>query len=911
MLDPVSALGLAASVVQLVQFGSGLVIKARSIVKSGKDSDLDVVSTLTREFEKIHDQFIVTLDRFERNSGITFQAAPTMSVVSTDALAAVRALSAEAYATAKKLEALLGYLKVQPELRRSRRQALVQAVRTDKRPSDHTSDLSQALQHVALESTTSHDTIINCIETLQGICRFDHTALNHTELVRLSTSLDAVSRQRWFKVITTCNNILSSLTFEERTWRQEAILEAHSRTFDWIFNSPDSGFRAWMQSAGNVFWIAGKAGSGKSTLMKYLSEHPRTSELLGAWSGHKRVILASHYFWYAGTRMQKTQLGLLRSILLQIVRQSPALAYTVVPQRFIKESHGEEYFPWTRQELTATLRAIAEHKDLSIRFCFFIDGLDEYDGDHSDIVEVISTLAKSPYIKICVSSRPWNVFTGAYGKDGKCKLLLQDLTKSDIEKYVSDTLMADRRFVRLHGPGELCRPLMLDIMRRAQGVFLWVFLVVRSLLRGLTDNNDVPTLMARLDHFPQDLDGFFEHMLESIDPVYQHHTARIFLAALQTEFRLPVSVPWHLGRELADPEYAMKAPIQKLTEIDELEIRNVTVYLNARCMDLLEIDNVKLQTIVFLHRTAKDYLEQDHVLAKIRRRAGASYDVRLSLAKVCLAEMKLQPSLPRFADLLSGLLQYGRLMNSTGTAAYLRLISELDQKGDRFVSDFGPERHQHWTAALTFVGSTYTFPNFLAFAVAVDLVSYVRATLRQHPAAMRSSHGKTLLEYALRPHKNLGGHELMLGDIITSDGIDPDMISLLLQHGANPNAYLYNESRLTLWEWFLSNSHDPLRQDSDPHIRTAKLMIQHGADLKRLCCSAAFNVASSKMLGSAQSSMRDALNAFMGTCPPTKVTAWNLLQSLLSDATLEELQLSIPQSKAWWAWWYAGARTVT
>ncbi|KAK4552268.1 hypothetical protein LTR86_010438 [Recurvomyces mirabilis] len=569
MLDPVSALGLAASVVQLVQFGSGLVIKARSIVKSGKNSDLDVVSTLTREFEKIHDQFIVTLDRFERNSGITFQAAPTKSDVSTDGLAAVRALSAEAYATAKKLEALLGYLKVQPELRRSRRQALVQAVRSQWKKddlaklqqelgalqqsmilymstSDHTSDLSQALQHVALESTTSHDTIINCIE-LQGICRFDPTALNHTELDRLSTSLDAVSRQRWFKVITTCNNILSSLTFEERTWRQKAILEAHSRTFDWIFNSPDSGFRAWMQSAGNVFWIAGKAGSGKSTLMKYLSEHPRTSELLGAWSGHKRVILASHYFWYAGTRMQKTQLGLLRSILLQIVRQSPALAYTVVPQRFIKESHGEEYFPWTRQELTATLRAIAEHKDLSIRFCFFIDGLDEYDGDHSDIVEVISTLAKSPYIKICVSSRPWNVFSGAYGKDGKCKLLLQDLTKSDIENYVSDTLMANQRFVRLHGPGELCRPLMLDIMRRAQGVFLWVFLVVRSLLRGLTDNNDVPTLMARLDHFPPDLDGFFEHMLENIDPVYQHHTARIFLAALQTEFRLPVSVPWHLG----------------------------------------------------------------------------------------------------------------------------------------------------------------------------------------------------------------------------------------------------------------------------------------------------------------------------------------------------------------------------
>ncbi|KAK4552269.1 hypothetical protein LTR86_010439 [Recurvomyces mirabilis] len=365
----------------------------------------------------------------------------------------------------------------------------------------------------------------------------------------------------------------------------------------------------------------------------------------------------------------------------------------------------------------------------------------------------------------------------------------------------------------------------------------------------------------------------------------------------------------------------MKAPIQKLTEIDELEIRNVTVYLNARCMDLLEIDNFKLQTIVFLHRTAKDYLEQDHVLAKIRRRAGTTYDVRLSLAKVCLAEMKLQPSLPRFTDLLSGLLQYGRLMETTGTAAYLRLIAELDRKGDRLVSDFGPERHQHWTVALTFAGSTYTFPNFLAFAVAVDLVIYVHATLQQQPATTRNLHGKTLLEYALRPHKSLGGHELMLGDTINADGIDPDMISLLLEHGANPSACLHHNSRLTLWEWFLTNSHDHLRQESDPHIRTTRLMIQHGADLKRLCCSAAFDVAGSETLGSAesglrddlnrQSSLRDALSAFMGTCQPKKIPAWNVLQSLLSDAKLGDLQQSIPQSQTWWTWWYAGGRTVT
>jgi hypothetical protein len=55
-----------------------------------------------------------------------------------------------------------------------------------------------------------------------------------------------------------------------------------------------------------------------------------------------------------------------------------------------------------------------------------VDGLDEYEGDHGEMAELIRMLAKSSNVKICVSSRPYLVFDDALQD---CPgLRLQDLT---------------------------------------------------------------------------------------------------------------------------------------------------------------------------------------------------------------------------------------------------------------------------------------------------------------------------------------------------------------------------------------------------------------------------------------------------------------------------------------------------
>jgi ATPase subunit of ABC transporter with duplicated ATPase domains len=85
--------------------------------------------------------------------------------------------------------------------------------------------------------------------------------------------------------------LLKTLCFEYIFERYEAVDESHKKTFDWIFQLPESSaqysegkrwadFPKWLQSGKGIYWINGKAGSGKSTLMKYIVRHQETKRYL-------------------------------------------------------------------------------------------------------------------------------------------------------------------------------------------------------------------------------------------------------------------------------------------------------------------------------------------------------------------------------------------------------------------------------------------------------------------------------------------------------------------------------------------------------------------------------------------------------------------------------------------------------
>jgi hypothetical protein len=71
--------------------------------------------------------------------------------------------------------------------------------------------------------------------------------------------------------------------------------------------------------------------------------------------------------------------------------------------------------------------------------------------------------------------------------------------------------------------------LVLKIVEMSSGVFLWVALIIKSLLQGLTNFDSVSDLIKRLLELLIELNDLFNRIIESISPVfYVKQAARLF-----------------------------------------------------------------------------------------------------------------------------------------------------------------------------------------------------------------------------------------------------------------------------------------------------------------------------------------------------------------------------------------------
>ncbi|RYP70622.1 hypothetical protein DL771_005335 [Monosporascus sp. 5C6A] len=98
-----------------------------------------------------------------------------------------------------------------------------------------------------------------------------------------------VTRSSQHQAEETKNRVLSSLWFREMNERENGIEKASYETVEWVFsdeplaNGEKCRFVEWLKSDQPVFWISGKPGSGKSTLMHYLLRDRRTTEYIETW----------------------------------------------------------------------------------------------------------------------------------------------------------------------------------------------------------------------------------------------------------------------------------------------------------------------------------------------------------------------------------------------------------------------------------------------------------------------------------------------------------------------------------------------------------------------------------------------------------------------------------------------------
>lgn len=344
--------------------------------------------------------------------------------------------------------------------------------------------------------------------------------------------------------------------------------------------------------------------------------------------------------------MQKSYQGLLQTLLYDIFRQCTALIREVCSDnRWAKSGHDSK---WSLLELGNILRKISGTNSVIRKFCFFIDGVDEFEGDHEAQTELCRTfkeLASSGHIKLVLSSRPWNIFEEQFGLAFP-KLYMQDLTREDIQVYTQSSLEEHSRWADLSSNDSQGQLLVSEITERSEGVFLWVRLVTKLLKTGLTNRDKLSDLHRRLRSFPTELEPFFKTMLESVEPFYHNHMSTTLQIALQSGDEPLGFLAYHFhNTEYEDANYAATLPVGLMEARDLEEIKSdISWHLDCRTRGLLEI-NPRSGIVNFLHRTARDFLETQEMHDFLTAKLDASMDFNpvLSLFKIKVALIKVSP----------------------------------------------------------------------------------------------------------------------------------------------------------------------------------------------------------------------------------------------------------------------------
>ena len=601
----------------------------------------------------------------------------------------------------------------------------------------------------------------------------------HSELkdmIAIGRPLEAKSRK--------CIQILESLQYKRMTARCEKIVEAHAKTFEWIYDeSPQSQhgelqhhFLQWLKNGNGLFWVTGKAGSGKSTLMKFITEHPKTRQALSEWASHQHLITASFYFWHAGTALQKSQEGLLRSLLYKIFSQCPNLIPDVLPERWaLCEQSDPTYSHWSRAELIKTFAKLSSEPTVLKRACFFIDGLDEYDGDHEELIRLLQGFSRPNNIKICASSRPWNVFKRAFGRGSHPMLRLEDLTRKDITLYVRETLEQNDLFNELKKRENAhCVELVDEVVSKAQGVFLWIFLVVRSLITGLTNADRITDLRRRLRLLPADLEAYFAHMLSTIDPFYERQTAQTFKIALHASEPQNIITYVMLDELDEDLQFALKLEIRewRSTKIRS-KIESMVLRINARGMGLLEVvrskdsDGLGGYEVDFLHLTVRDFFRLRAPEDWIAHRLPPSFNPDELLCNAILAKVKTMSLKPergpgKLLRLVDDMMRYAYNLEKDSERAPTILLDDLAHTLSQHIKAFSklPLRDKDTTRLKKY---QQMCNSFLSLAVQKGLKLYVAEKLDTRSCSARSEDAYLICR-ALRPDisKNPFGNRAML-----------------------------------------------------------------------------------------------------------------------------------------------------
>ncbi|KAH8761434.1 hypothetical protein F5882DRAFT_467834 [Hyaloscypha sp. PMI_1271] len=493
-------------------------------------------------------------------------------------------------------------------------------------------------------------------------------------------------------------------------------------------------------------------------------------------------------------------------------------------------------------------------------FCFFIDSLDEFDDPDTHqamLAEKLRTWTDRNLnsLKIYVSSREENAFLNEFTQSQRLPLHL--LTQNDIIKMTKSSLDSHRRFRESTSQDQ--EDLIHRIVTQAQGVFLWVALVLNEIhkeLNSLLPGRPLQILLDLLETIPEDLAEFLGQILRSISKRNREEAWTILTIAIATNDldyaeRFSILHYSFVGDLCKNKHLGQRQPMcdASVAEITS-RVEGMRYRLKGLCGGLVETTVVRerryvtladpsywafRETIVFTHRSIYEFLRQE--APHDFKTFFGDLDVLSFHLQLLILQMKLIPFDSEVVRCYSSNLlrnMFERFPEFNHADEHIYQLGSLEYALlQRQYRTSNPVKEFDWSAYITFLIPTAInqgskpreLISVLGYSCYFGNMRYVAWSMINRPTLTLDNRSRAnLLSCNLEAihHGHTGGNRV-------------EVLRYLLEHGFNPEL-ASGDSTLTIWEEFVQtfiNSVQNQRVDSiilsvleiflnsevDPHFR--------------------------------------------------------------------------------------------
>ena len=428
--------------------------------------------------------------------------------------------------------------------------------------------------------------------------------------------------------------------------------------------------------------------------------------------------------------------------------------------------------------MTILQKFVAECKE-TVRVTLFIDGFDECDGNNREQLDLLtawvrSSSGKKLSVKACIASRIESQIELRLSNEPT--FAIHQFTEHDISTYVTERLGKAWDLMARQPDGtkaEFDQGLIDKVVGKAEGVFIWVTVVVSQLVVAMEEEAGVADLHRLLADLPEGVEKMYASVLDKTEQRHWPDTIK-FLRLLQEQSlgRLRgcgrVETLLEFSATIQDPTSAIscKAFFEEGFTIDEVDLPHhqcaqVRRRLLRSCRGLVEIEDTEdlpSARVTLLHRTVEEYVTRSQIfqkmIDKIENKLLRDPAVALMAMKLCLLKVYSEDTQDRYESL-----EFKRRYSLT-TAFFLATegaerstkcsqhlyIEELD----RVLS----VSHPDWTNSCYESGYTIGIPpdwntNLLSLATKHNLFFYTQQQIRTNgKGIIEKAHGRPVLFYA-------------------------------------------------------------------------------------------------------------------------------------------------------------------